>query len=116
MITREDLNNISISIEDYGNGWYDSMLYYKGELLATYTCEGKVKIDEEGMQELEYEELLAREVPIILLNKEEREEAKKINRTSGKLATIKYINSLFKDEGLKAAVLYYELYIEDDDN
>jgi len=119
MITREDLEHISISIKDYGGGWYDSMLYYKGKLIATYPCSGHIHIviNEENFKQLELEELLDKELtecyPIDLLTEEERNEAKEIAKKHYGLEAIKYIHGKIPQEGLKGAKAYYDLYIDE---
>lgn len=112
MITREDLKHFSISIEDYGNGWYDSKLYYKGKLVATYPCSGHIHcvIDEENMKELEFNAWLEDAVPMNLLSEEQVKEAKRLDEGGSKVDSIKYINQVVND-GLKTAKTYYDLYI-----
>jgi len=110
---------MSISIEDYGNGWYDSKLYYKGKLVATYPCSGHIScvIDEENFKQLELDEQITKElmedVPIDLLTEEEREEAKRIANTTYGIDAVQYIHTKIPKEGLKTAKAYYDLYIND---
>lgn len=114
MISREDLKNISISINEYGGGWYDSELYYKGKLLVTYKCSGHVRtvINEENYRKLELDEKIEQELkefyPIELLPEKDREEAKAL---PNKFDTIQFIRSKMPNEGLKGAKAYYDLYI-----
>lgn len=75
MISREDLENISISLgEDYGGGWQDYDLYYKGKHIATYKCSGHIRmaINEEEYNKLEVDEQVEKELkefyPISLLS------------------------------------------------
>ena len=119
MISREDLKHISVGIKDYGGGRYDSELYYKGKLIATYPCSGHVDIiiNEENYQRLELDEKIDKELkeafPITMLTESQFDKAREIARASHTLDAVKYIHSLLPDEGLKGAKAYYDLYIDD---
>ena len=119
MITKDDLNRMSVSITDYGNGWYDTELYYRGKLVATLKAGGETVIDEDNLKRLEIEKRidkqLREEIPIDLLTEDQREEAKKIAKTGCGLYAVKYINDRI-DEGLKVAKTYYDLYIDERNN
>ena len=120
MITVEDLKNISISIEDYGGGWYDRQLYYKGKLIATYTCNShnRLVIDEKNLKELELEERLTNELkefyPIDMLSEEDRNKAKEIAKNKYGLDAVKFIHEKMPQEGLKGAKAYFDLYIDEE--
>ena len=119
MITREDLEHFSISIKDYGGGWHDSMLYYKGKLVATYPCSGHIHcvIDEENFKQLELDERIDKELrevyPIDMLSEEDRNTAKEIAGSTHSLDAVKYIHEKMPQEGLKGAKAYFDLYIND---
>ena len=123
MISREDLKNISISLgEDYGGGWQDYDLYYKGKHIATYRCSGRVRMDinEEVYSKLEVDEQVEKELrefyPISMLSEDQMAEAKKIAKESSQLEAIKYIRDLVPSEGLKGAKAYFDLYLDDRNN
>lgn len=123
MISREDLENISIGLgEDYGGGWQDYDLYYKGKHIATYKCSGRIRmaIDEEAYQKLELDEQVEKELkefyPISMLSEDQMAEAKKIANESNKLEAVKYIRDLVPSEGLKGAKAYFDLYLDDGNN
>lgn len=121
MISREDLEKISISIEDYGSGLYDGKLYYKGKLIATYpysVYNGVVKgvvIDEENYQRLEFDEKIENELkecyPISLLTDEDIAAAKRIFESTDQFEAIQFIRNRIPDEGLKGAKIYFDLYV-----
>lgn len=117
MISREDLEKISIDIQDYGNGWFDGKLYYKGKLIATYPCSGHrgVVIDEENYQRFELDEKIENELkecyPISLLTEEDIAAAKRIFNESNKFNSIQFIHDRIPDEGLKGAKIYFDLYV-----
>lgn len=120
MISREDLENISISLgEDYGGGWQDYDLYYKGKHIATYKCSGHIRmaINEEVYNKLEVDEQIEKELrdfyPISMLSEDQMAEAKKIAKESSQLEAIKYIRDLIPNEGLKGAKAYFDLYLDD---
>lgn len=118
MISREDLEHISIDIEDYGNGWYDGKLYYKGKLIATYPCSGRIHVvvDEENYQRLEHDEKVEKELmemfPKTMLTDEQFEKAKEIANSEIPLKAVQYIHSVIPDEGLKGAKAYFDLYLD----
>lgn len=119
MISREDLGHISINFKDYGNGWYDSELYYKGKLIAIYPCGGHIHVivNEENYQKMELDEKIDKELkemyPYDMLTVEQIEKAREIAKDYHTLDAVKYIHSLLPDEGLKGAKTYYDLYIDD---
>lgn len=117
MISREDLEKTSFSIQDYGNGWYDGKLYYRGKLIATYPCSGHkaVVIDDENYQRLELDEKIENELkecyPISLLTEEDIAAAKRIFESKNKFDAIQFIRNRIPNEGLKGAKVYFDLYI-----
>ena len=120
MITREDLKHISVGIKDYGGGWYDGELYYKGKLIATYPCSGHIDIiiNEENYQRLELDEKIDKELkemfPKTMLTDEQFAKAKEIVETgpTGIINAVKYIHEVLPDEGLKTAKAYVDLYLD----
>lgn len=115
MISREDLEKISIYMENCGNGW-DYKLFYKGSLIATYPCGRKsVVIDEENYQRLELDEKIENELkecyPISLLTEEDIAAAKKIFEEKNKFDAIQFIRNRIPNEGLKGAKVYFDLYV-----
>lgn len=118
MISREDLKHISIDIEDYGGGWFDSKLYYKGKLIATYPCSGHIDIiiNEENYRKLEIDEQVESELkemfPKTMLTDEQFEKAKEIANSEIPLKAVQYIHSVIPDEGLKGAKAYFDLYLD----
>ena len=116
MISREDLEKISIYMENCGNGWYYK-LFYKGVLVATYPCSGHqdVVIDEKNYQRLELDEKIENELkecyPISLLTEEDIAAAKRIFNESNKFNAIQFIHDRIPDEGLKGAKIYFDLYV-----
>ena len=63
------------------------------------------------MNEEELLKDLEKYFPIDLLTQEERENAIKLDIEFGKLSSVKYINSVRDDFGLKSSKFYYDLYI-----
>lgn len=119
MISREDLENISICLgEDYGGGWQDYDLYYKGKHIATYKCSGRVRmaINEEAYQRLEVDEQVEKELmemfPKSMLTDEQFEIAKVFANGKSPFEAVKYIHSVLPDEGLKGAKAYFDLYLD----
>ena len=119
MISKEDLENISIGLgEDYGGGWQDYDLYYKGKHIATYKCSGHVRmvIDEEVYRKLEIDEQVEAELkemfPKTMLTDEQFEKAKEIANSEIPLKAVQYIHSVIPDEGLKGAKAYFDLYLD----
>ena len=119
MISREDLKHISVGINDYGGGWYDGELYYKGKLIATYPCSGHVDIiiNEENYQKLELDEKVDQELkemfPITMLTESQIDKAREIAKSNHTLDAVKYIHTIIPDEGMKGAKAYYDLYIDE---
>ncbi len=63
------------------------------------------------MNEEELLKDLEKYFPIDLLTQEEREYAIKLDIEFGKLSSVKYINSVRDDFGLKSSKIYFDLYI-----
>ena len=119
MISREDLEHISIGLgEDYGGGWQDYNLYYKGKLIATYPCSGRIHVvvDEENYRKFEIDEQVEKELmemfPKSMLTDEQFEKAKELANSKISLEAVKYIHSVLPDEGLKGAKAYFDLYLD----
>lgn len=123
MITREDLKNISICVNDgYGGPWNGYDLYYKGKKIANYPCSDHIHvvINEENYHKLELDEKIDKElmefIPKDGLTEDEFNEAKRIWETSRlSLDVTKYIRSIHPEEGSKWAKGYFDLYIDDRD-
>ena len=119
MISREDLENISIHTDDCYGSWNGYDLYYKGKKIASYPCSDRIHvvINEENYQRLELDEKIDKELkemfPITMLTESQLDKAREIARGSHTLDAVKYIHSLLPDEGLKGAKAYYDLYIDD---
>lgn len=120
MITREDLENISIRTDDCFGRWNGYDLYYKGKKIASYLpCSDRIHIviNEENYQRLELDEKIDKELkemfPITMLTESQLDKAREIAKASHTLDAVKYIHSLLPDEGLKGAKAYYDLYIDD---
>lgn len=120
MITREDLENISIRTDDCYGSWNGYDLYYKGKKIASYPCGDRVHvvINEENYQRLEHDEkidnVLKEMFPKTMLTDEQFAKAKEIVETgpTGIINAVKYIHEVLPDEGLKTAKAYVDLYLD----